>query len=99
MTWASSGGGLAAGCSAVHVVPSHVQVSSRRQVGHAEAARPPKRTTRVCAASYAMAACARGGGLLVGNRCVQSVPFQTHVSLTRPAVVLPPNRTTSPRAA
>src|SRR5438105_3225757 len=90
IAWTRRPGGLALGCCSVHVVPSHVHVSSN---GGPKKFHPPKSTIRWWVESYAIPASHRAGGEAGGFACFQSVPFHSHVSPNALTPLDPPNRT------
>ena len=73
--------GLAGGDSFVQVVPFQLHVSLSPPYSPSDnMPSPPKRSTVLVAASYAIGASLRGSGLVEGESFVQVVPFQLHVS-------------------
>src|SRR5688500_16699811 len=90
-------GGDVAGVSSVHLVPSHVHVSSSRPALSDRL--PPKRTTSCRTGSYVMAAANRGGGEVGGCCSAHVCPSQIQVSFLALPNSPPPNRTMLSRAA
>src|SRR5437763_1823423 len=76
--------GLWVGVCSVQSVPSHVQVSlqSSSSLHCGPYPEPPNRTTVPVAASYAIGAPERAGGLVGGVRGVHTLPSQVHVSFS-----------------